>query len=759
MSAASPPTTLQEVNLKEDKEKGVDTPPVTSSSPPHDLPKQSSEPWTLRRVGRAVRGIFPWGFKQELKELFILAWPVVLSQFFSYSIIFVSLIFSGRVLGKAQLDGVAIGVTFINLTGVSVGFGLTFALDTLLSQTFGGANKKRVGIIIQRGTIIVMLFCLPCWALYLNTETIMKAIKLPPDVANLAGIYVIIFIPGLPGLVLLQIINKYMQNQNLVMPPLWIGAIMNVINVALHAIFLFGFKWNVAGASVACGASFWIGCIISVCYMKIRRIHEETWGGWSMECLQEWGLFTKLAVPGLIMMGIEFWNYELGTLLSGLLGKDDLAAQTVCYTMATIAFMTPVGLGVAGSIRIGQYLGANQPRDAHLASRVCMLLALCIAGFTSLLVVIFNYYIPQIFTPDKKVIGMASGYLLILSISCFFDGCQGVLSGILRGCGLQKIGAIVNFVGFFCIGFPIGLPLMLRTQMRVAGYWWGNCVATFVQAVCFTIIIIRLDWNKFAEKAQVRAGIKKKGDKSAEDVQPTAEDEKAAEANLEAKSNGVAEGDKTTFEMDVEQPPMELTSVEKHLPLKQLIINRSIAVLVCVGFLVIGIILSITVKIPDPPPKCLITELQCLSCTVWPKPPEVTGTHCSNCYVTKLPPTEEPVEGKRKRRNIGEMFHKNVNKMVKNLFFPEEITYDENYEPITFDEENGFKGIPNTFCYECEKSGGNSDVTLDCNNCTSIAYGPLSSCNVNYGNEACSQRLQLFCMSPEGARGGRFGKK
>lgn len=39
--------------------------------------------------------------------------------------------------------------------------------------------------------------------------------------------------------------------------------------------------------------------------------------GWSRECLVNWGSFIWLAVPGMVMMCIEWWTFEIGSFLAG----------------------------------------------------------------------------------------------------------------------------------------------------------------------------------------------------------------------------------------------------------------------------------------------------------------------------------------------------------------------------------------------------------------------------------------------------------
>lgn len=46
--------------------------------------------------------------------------------------------------------------------------------------------------------------------------------------------------------------------------------------------------------------------------------------GLSMDCLQEWGDFMRLGIPGMLMLGAEWWTYELGAFLAGKLYKDSV---------------------------------------------------------------------------------------------------------------------------------------------------------------------------------------------------------------------------------------------------------------------------------------------------------------------------------------------------------------------------------------------------------------------------------------------------
>lgn len=57
------------------------------------------------------------------------------------------------------------------------------------------------------------------------------------------------------------------------------------------------------------------------------------------------------------------------------------------------------------------------------------------------------------------------------------------LSGIIRGCGRQMLGAVVNFIAYYLVGLPIGISLALAAKMGALGMWMGLASASFVQVM------------------------------------------------------------------------------------------------------------------------------------------------------------------------------------------------------------------------------------------------------------------------------------
>ncbi|XP_072325951.1 multidrug and toxin extrusion protein 1-like isoform X2 [Scyliorhinus torazame] len=504
----------------------------------------------------------------------------------------VSTIFCGH-LGKVELDAVSLATAMVNVSGISVGAGLSIACDTLISQTFGSKNLKRIGVILQRGILILMIACFPCWAIFINTENILLAFKQSPEVAKLTSTYVMIFVPALPAVFLYQLEMRYLQNQGITMPQILTGFIANIFNALVNYLLLNVLALGVQGSAAANVVSQYCQTSLLFGYIRWRKLHVKTWEGWSTDCLQEWGLFIRLAVSSMLMLCIEWWSYEIGAFLAGIISEVQLGAQCVLYQILSIVYMAPLGFSVAAAVRVGTALGAGNPEKAKNSAKVALWCIGFCASIISITLKALSEVVGYIFTTDKEIIRLAVNVLPFVIVNQFIDALTCVNGGVLRGAGMQRLGAIGNLVGFYLIGFPIGISLMFAAKLGIIGFWYGIIICVFCQFTFYQIVICRMNWNEASNQALINAGVKK-------DVGPSHSTSGGQTENI---STGAHPGNIAVIEVGpVENNvgPEHLrresfapkTSVCEILTVKQLIIRRGLAFLSGPLILAIGLLLK-----------------------------------------------------------------------------------------------------------------------------------------------------------------------
>uniref|UniRef100_A0A3B4AG20 Uncharacterized protein n=1 Tax=Periophthalmus magnuspinnatus TaxID=409849 RepID=A0A3B4AG20_9GOBI len=311
----------------------------------------------------------------------------------NYLLPFVVTMFCGH-LGNEVMAGYGLAST-INVTTAATGFGLAMACDTLVSQTFGGKNLLHVGVILQRGVLILLLFCLPCWALLINAQAILLCLGQDPKVP-----------------------------------------------------------------------------LFTYC---------STWDGWSVESLHEWGSYMKLAIPTTMMKCFEWWVYEIGGFLAGMLSEDELAAQHAVMMVALITYMFPLGVQAAACARVGNALGAGDTSRAILDFRHFASIALIEGVALGSAKNVIGY----IFTSDKK--------LKTTVLQC-------VCTGIFVGTGKQMIPAVANLIGYYGIGLSLSVTFIFVAKMRIFGFWLGLLICVIVQSTFFIVVIFKLNWKRMTEE-------------------------------------------------------------------------------------------------------------------------------------------------------------------------------------------------------------------------------------------------------------------
>lgn len=116
----------------------------------------------------------------------------------------------------------------------------------------------------------------------------------------------------------------------------------------------------------------------------------------------------------------------------------------------------------------------------------------------SIVLSVFAHPIARAFTPDRGVIAAAVPLLFVAAAFQFFDGLQITATGALRGAGNTHAGMIVQIVGYWIIGLPVGYWLGFHMHYGAVGLWLGLCVGLIVAGLSLTTV-----WRRTTQRLQL----------------------------------------------------------------------------------------------------------------------------------------------------------------------------------------------------------------------------------------------------------------
>lgn len=421
-------------------------------------------------------------------------------------------------LGSLELAGGALAIGFTNITGYSVLYGLAMGMEPLCSQAFGSKNFTMVSLTIQRTIMLLLFASIPIGILWIYLEPILLWLSQEPEVVHIASLYCRSAIPDLFVNSLLHPLRIYIRSRGTTWPLLWCTLLATLLHFPIAIFFTFHQRLGIQGVAISTFIANLNILLLLLGYIKSshkEKIHlfkssaTPSNKPGSTSLWEEWGMLLRLAVPTCLGVCLEWWWYELMTLLSGYLYKPQVALATSAIVIQTTSLMytLPSALSAAISTRVGNELGAGRPHKARLATIVAIALAFLSSVFGFLLTTSGREAWGRVFTNDNEVLELTVAVLPIIGL-CELANCpQTTCCGALRGSARPSIAAAINFCSFYMMGAPVAVALAFFWNLGFMGLCYGLLAAQVVCVLSILSAINRTDWENESLRANDLVGV------------------------------------------------------------------------------------------------------------------------------------------------------------------------------------------------------------------------------------------------------------
>ncbi|XP_024992675.1 protein DETOXIFICATION 40-like [Cynara cardunculus var. scolymus] len=482
-------------------------PLLDSATPPSSAGHGGS--WELENVLSSTQTPFVRRFASatriELGLLYKLAAPTVLVYLINNSMSMSTRIFSGQ-LGNLELAAASLGNQGIQLFAYGLMLGMGSAVETLCGQAFGAQKYDMLGVYLQRSAIVLTITAFPLTLVYIFSKSILLLLGQSPSMASAAALFVYGLIPQIFAYAINFPIQKFLQSQSIVAPSAYISAGTLVVHLFLSWIMVYKLGFGLIGASLTLSFSWWIIVAGQFIYILKSDRCKASWTGFNLKAFGGLWDFVKLSSGSAVMLCLESWYMQVLVLIAGLLENPELAldALSVCMAINGLLFMVSVGFNAAASVRVGNELGAGNPKAAAFSVLTVTTVSFIIAVIEAVIVLSLRHVISYVFTGGETVANAVSDLCPLLAITIILNGIQPVLSGVAVGCGWQAYVAYVNVGCYYIVGIPIGCILGFYFNYGVKGIWSGMIGGTGMQTIILIWSTFRTDWNKEVEKATNR---------------------------------------------------------------------------------------------------------------------------------------------------------------------------------------------------------------------------------------------------------------
>ena len=445
-------------------------------------------------------------YTKEFKYNLTLSYPVILGLLGHTIVQLIDNIMVGK-LGTSQLAAISLGNSFI-IIAMSVGIGFSTAITPLVSESIGKKNNSEKDFLTHGFLLCFFLGILMFIGVYVLKEYLFDMGQ-PPIVVSLAYSYLKWVSISLIPLISFQAFKQFTDGLSMTRPAMYATVFSNFINIILNYILIFG-KFGFPSLGIE-GAA--IGTLIarfsSMIFIILYFYSNSTLNRYLSSFTEiKFNFYTLkkvifLGFPSALQMFFEVFFFITAIWMSGLLGKNEQAANQIALNLSSMTFMVAMGFSVVAMIRLGKMFGEKDIINLKRIAYSLFLIVLLFDLFFCIIFLLFNEYLPGIYlnkTIDKsasdvfEVIEISSKLIMISGVFQIFDGLQAVILGALRGIQDVVIPTLLIFIAYILVGLPVSFYLGLNTPLGVVGIWIGLLIGLLSSSI-FLLLRFRYDLN------------------------------------------------------------------------------------------------------------------------------------------------------------------------------------------------------------------------------------------------------------------------
>jgi len=420
---------------------------------------------------------------KENRHTLKLAAPMIAGQLGQMMMGWADTIMAAKI-GVVQLAACSFAVMVFHVFFVS-GFGLISSVSIRVSHAYGANQPRQAGEVLLAGIVMALLAGFAMVGLIHLALPWLPLLGQDPLVLQEGrGMLLLLGWSVVPAL--LNIVGKdFSESLSRPWLPFWIMMGGVALNVLLNWLFIYG-NWGMPRLGLTgAGLGTLLARVVVVVVLFAALFRGRAYRPYIVRTISRKTLVRQVASlfrlgwPSSFHLLGEVGLFAAATLMMGWLGATALAAHQVAITCAATAFMFPLGLALAVTVRVGQSVGAGEHHRVRPIAFGAIGMGLVSMATFALVFIFGGGWIAGRFVDDPAVASLTATLLMVAGFFALFDGTQIIAMGGLRGLADVRIPMIIIYIAYWGVALPSGYWLAFRGGWNAPGIWMGLLVGLF----------------------------------------------------------------------------------------------------------------------------------------------------------------------------------------------------------------------------------------------------------------------------------------
>ena len=421
------------------------------------------------------------------RAILIVILPIILENVFQVSANIVSTAMVGR-LSSIDISAQGIcfsisGVILVLVKGISIGAAL------YISRAYGQNDYDKSRQLFVSGLLATLLLMLVIIGVILSKSVYFFSFMTGNNsVIEIALKYIRILVIGMPFVAITSFVTAVHQGFGDTKTPMMVAVLMNIINIVLGYILIFGMGsfqgLGIYGAGIALILSQIVSGSVGV-YLVFRP------RGLFKLCDKETGLiqhklkifFSWDHVKAIYLMGLPvsvesiFWQLS-AIVMSKIIfsyGQAYFAAYQLGIQAETLTELPAIGFGVAAVTLTSQAIGQKNQYLFKMYIKHLVQLSFAISVVTSLLLIVFPRFFMMVFTDQVALQSIGVSYIFVMGFIQIPQNLSRIYNGVIRSCGYKNTPMFIAGTGIWLFRIPLALCIAYVLEWNIVFIWL--CIA------------------------------------------------------------------------------------------------------------------------------------------------------------------------------------------------------------------------------------------------------------------------------------------
>lgn len=452
-----------------------------------------------------------------IKDLIVLAIPCAGTKILRYAGSFFTTVYCARNLATKDFAAVSTGLSFSTLTALSIGMGISAALQTLASQAYGRklqraaavkakggdvdveADDGEIGSLLRQSIVVTLLTYFPMAVAHVFlTKPLLDLFQIDSSFVENMALFLQYSAFMIVPMLLSNNCIQFAECQCVPSAGLW-ASLLSAIVLVPHLLIVR--PVTVLSVLMALSINRWFMLAAVVMRIATNPLLAASWSGnlrhsSSSSCSSSspsmdssvlspllaemhprllWRVFV-VGLPTLLANCADTCAFEMLSVTAAAINPVASSAWSVLLSMYGFLFSGASAVASASAVKVGNALGESRPNSARMFAEATLVVIVCVASLLGLFLRFFGGTIFALLDDDMEVSDVGNQIYRCVwwgSLTFFFDLVFYVLQGIFRGAGRQLHSALIVAIGMWCVGVPLARYLVSH-EISLVDLWPSN---------------------------------------------------------------------------------------------------------------------------------------------------------------------------------------------------------------------------------------------------------------------------------------------